>query len=55
MSFGVSGTRVQLAKEMGIEEQKESVVGRRDLFRLPDDLANDVRIKKQTKRQSIIK
>jgi hypothetical protein len=44
-----------LAKEMGIEEQKKSVVGRRDLFRLPDDLANDVRIKKQTKRQSIIK
>lgn len=44
-----------MAKEMIIEEQKESVVGRRDLFKLPDDLSNEVRIKKQTKRQSIIK
>jgi hypothetical protein len=33
------------------EEEKESVVGRRDIFRLPvDPLANDVRIKKLSKR-----
>ena len=45
-SFGVSGTRV-LGKPLGqLEEEKESVVGRRDLFRLPEELSQDVRIKK---------
>jgi hypothetical protein len=44
-SFGVSGTRV-LGVPLGqIEEEKESVVGRRDLFRLPEDVSQDVRIK----------
>lgn len=44
MSFGVSGTRVLM------EETKESVVGRRDIFSIPEELSNDVRIKKQAKR-----
>jgi len=33
-----------------MEEEKESVVGRRDLFRLPEDLSQDIRIKKHQKR-----
>lgn len=38
------------------EEEKETVVGRRDIFRLPvDPLVNDVRIKKLSKRQAIVK
>ena len=54
-SFGVNGTRV-LGQPLGqIEEEKESVVGRRDLFRLPEDLSQDIRIKKHQKRQAIVK
>ena len=31
------------------------MVGRRDLFRLPEDLSQDIRIKKHQKRQAIVK
>lgn len=37
-SFGVNGTRVLGQPPVQLEEQKESVVGRRDLFRLPEEL-----------------
>lgn len=52
LQFGVSGVRVALAEE----ETKESVIGRRDLFNLPEELQNEVRVRKQSKgRQQIIK
>jgi len=38
-SFGVSGTRVLGLSLNQIEEEKESVVGRRDLFRLPESVS----------------
>lgn len=36
--FGVNGTRVQGIGLSMVEEEKESVVGRRDLFRIPQEL-----------------
>ena len=59
ISFGVNGTSFNLGASGVIdtrEEEKETVVGRRDIFRLPvDPLVNDVRIKKLSKRQAIVK
>lgn len=55
MSFGVSGRRIAEMTSGFTEESKESVVGRRDLFRIDNELANDVRIKKHQKRQAIVK
>ncbi len=52
LQFGVSGVGVAKIEE----ETKESVVGRRDLFNLPEEIQNEVRVRKQSKgRQQIIK
>ena len=42
LQFGINGTNftgLSVANLTGAEEQKESVVGRRDIFRLPNETA----------------
>lgn len=54
-AFGINGTRFSGLPLGLIEEEKESVVGRRDLFRIPEELAPNIVINKSQKRQAIMK
>ena len=49
-AFGINGTRFSGLPLGLIEEEKESVVGRRDLFRIPEELAPNIVINKSQKR-----